>query len=487
MAKSESQGLTAALIVFVCLTLILSVTTFMFFRFWEQVGIEATENLTRANEFQAANGRTLEANNKLKDFLGISRGKDIEGVQTVYNEDKEKYMNAFPEEKQRYRDALIYLSEVMQERDTNLAAQIENVKQLNDQFEAAEKDKNQQVQTHQEAAKQSTTELTKERSDFNEFREKMKRQGEELLATKQELQKSLDESTAKAATTIDELTDNLRESDVIKNRFKEQRDELLDPVFKVADGKIARVNQYTGTVWLTIGRDDLLKRQTTFSVYSADAADVANPPSKGKIEVIEILDNHLSEARILEDDITDPVSMGDLIYTPVWTPGRAERFALAGVMDLDGDGRDDRHIVRNLITQSGGIVDAELSDKDEIRGKMTADTRFLVLGDQPEGSLKGYSAIQKRAKELGVSELKLDVFLDHIGFVNPRRVFRFGETPGADYPVDLPDGFPAVSQGRPSGAFQERIPRSRVSRPDAATKKTATPSSAYGDEAAPGS
>ncbi len=479
MASSENQGLQIALIVFVILTLLLSVFTFLFFRSWEQALIEAGDNLTRANEFQAANTRTLETNNKLKDLLGIDPGKDIEGVQATYNEDVEKYMNAFPEDKRRYRDALIYLSDVMQQRDANLAAEIDKVQQLNDQFIAAEKDKNQQVQAHQSTAEQATSDLTTERTNFNDFRDQMKRSGEELLATKQGLQKRLDESTAEAALNIDQLTSDLRESNLIKDRFKVQRDELQDPVFKVADGKIAHVNQYTGTVWLTIGYADLLKRQTTFSVYSVDAADVANPPSKGKIEVLKILGDHLAEARILEDDITDPISMGDLIYTPVWTPGRAERFALAGVMDLDGDTRDDRHIVRNLITRSGGVVDAELSDEGEILGEMTADTRFLVLGDQPTENVQGFSAIQKRATELGIDEIKLDVFLDHVGFTNPRRVFRFGETPGGDYPVGLPDGFPAVSRGQTSGSFLERVPRSRLTRPKA---KESAPSSAYGDD-----
>ncbi len=487
MASSDSQGLTAALIVFVILTLILSVTTFLFFRNWEQSSIEATENLARATEFQAANSRTLEASNKLKDLIGISRDKDIESVQASYDEDKSKYMSAFPEEKQRYRDALIYLSDVMKQRDENLAAEIEKVQQLNDRLEAAEKDKNQQVQTHQVAAQQSTAELATERANFNEFRDKMNIESQELLATKQSLQESLDKATAEAAIEIDTLANSLSESEIIKKRFKEQRDQLLDPVFKVADGKIVHVNQKTGIVWLSIGRADLLKRQTTFSIYSADAADVADPPSKGKIEVVGFLDDHLSEARILEDDLTDPILRGDLIYTPVWTPGRAERFVLAGVMDLDGDTRDDRHIVRNLITRSGGVVDAELTDEGEVLGEMTADTRFLVLGDEPDGTLEGFSDVKKRAAELGISEIKLDVFLDHMGFTNPRRVFRFGETPGSEYPPGLPDGFPTVSRGHTVGTFQERVPRARSARPKRSEKRPDAPSSAYGDEPSPDS
>lgn len=481
MASSDNQGLQIALIIFVILTLVLSVTTFLFFRSYEQASLEAQANLERANEFQSANSRTLDANNKLKDFIGLNPGQDIDAVQANYNEDVEKYMSAFPEDKRRYRDALVYMSDVMQQNDTNLAAEIEKVENLNRRIEQAEKDKNQQIQTHQDSAQKSTTDLAQERANFNEFRNQMKRDGEQLLATKQQLQQNLDESTAQAAADIERLTSDLRENNLVKDRLKEQRDQLLDPVFKVADGKIARVNQHTGTVWLTIGRADLLKRQTTFSVYSADAADVADPPSKGKIEVISILDDHLAEARILEDDITDPILMGDLIYTPVWTPGRAERFALAGFMDLDDDTRDDRHIVRNLITRSGGIVDAELNEAGEIEGEMTPDTRFLVLGSQPEGDLAGFSAIQKRAKELGIDEIKLDVFLDHIGFTNPRRVFRFGETPGGQYPVDLPDGFPNVSRGRPSGSFMDRVPRARTTQPEV-ERDPNEPSSAYDEE-----
>lgn len=484
MASSDNQGLQIALIIFVILTLLLSVTTFLFFRSYEQATIEAEENLARATEFQGANSRTLAANNKLKEIVGLDPGQDIDSVEATYNQDVEKYMNAFPEDKRRYREALVYISEVMQQHNTNLAAEIQKVLNLTTQIEAAEADKNQQIQTHKSNAESSATELAQERANFNQFRDNMKQQGEEVLATKQALQNQLETSTAQAAADVDRLTNDLSESNMVKDRFKEQRDQLLDPVFKVADGKVARVNQHSGTVWLTIGRGDLLKRQTTFSVYSGDAADVADPPSKGKIEVIRILGDHLSEARILEDDITDPILMGDLIYTPVWTPGRAERFALAGAMDLDEDTRDDRQIVRNLITRSGGVVDAELSEEGEILGEMTPDTRFLVLGDQPETGFEGFSAIQKRAAELGIDVIKLDVFLDHIGFTNPRRVFRFGETPGAQYPVDLPDGFPAVSRGKASGSFQERVPRSRSY--EAPNDANASESeSAYDEDAAP--
>ena len=39
---------------------------------------------------------------------------------------------------------------------------------------------------------------------------------------------------------------------------------------EVADGKVTWVNQRSRTVWINLGSDDGLRRQTSFSVFSSD-------------------------------------------------------------------------------------------------------------------------------------------------------------------------------------------------------------------------
>ena len=104
---------------------------------------------------------------------------------------------------------------------------------------------------------------------------------------------------------------------------------------------------------------------------------------KGTIEVTQILGDHLAEARIIDDSLIDPLVPGDKIYTPLWDPGHPERFAIAGKIDIDGDGRDDHERLKNLILLSGGVVDADLQPDGKQTGTMTVDTRDLIIGPAP--------------------------------------------------------------------------------------------------------
>lgn len=82
---------------------------------------------------------------------------------------------------------------------------------------------------------------------------------------------------------------------------------------------------------------------------------------KAGIEVIRVMDAHLSGANRPRQNGQSDLP-GDRLYTPVWQPGRRLRFALTGFMDIDGDGSNDRELVRNLILLNDGMIDAEQGD-----------------------------------------------------------------------------------------------------------------------------
>ena len=87
---------------------------------------------------------------------------------------------------------------------------------------------------------------------------------------------------------------------------------------EVPDGEIIHVNQKSGSVWINVGQADGLRRQVTFSVVGADKSVGKYQPTKGRIEVVELLGPHFAECRILDDKITDPLVPGDKIFTPFW-------------------------------------------------------------------------------------------------------------------------------------------------------------------------
>ena len=97
-----------------------------------------------------------------------------------------------------------------------------------------------------------------------------------------------------------------------------------------------------------------------------------------------------------------------------------------GKLDMNDDGLDDRQRIKEMIIQSGGEVTEDLTPDGKSIGKMTADTRWLVQGkgfdisaaedldpNQKTYRLK-YADMQRRAKELAVSQINLDKLLNWI-------------------------------------------------------------------------
>jgi len=262
-----------------------------------------------------------------------------------------------------------------------------------------------------------------------------------------------------AGGQIKQLTGQLsKQSEIIAGVTQES--------FEVPDGEIRWVNQHNGTVWIDLGRADGLSRQVTFSVYPADVTDMARGGKKGSIEVTQLLGDHLAEARIVEDATADPLMPGDKIFTPVWSPGQQKHFALAGILDVDGDGKSDLHVVRNLITMNGGVIDSFMDESGNRHGTMSMNTRFLVMGKAPDSNeqpkmLATYTQMMKDADRFGLQEVPLGDLLQRMGQPMRRQVIGFGRGANPDdFKPRAPEGGPKVSTGNVSEIFKKRNPRS---------------------------
>jgi hypothetical protein len=199
------------------------------------------------------------------------------------------------------------------------------------------------------------------------------------------------------------------------------------------------VNQ-NGTVWINLGTADSLRRRVTFSVFDADRHDAAKADKKASIEVTQVLDNHMAEARVTQDNPINPILTGDNIYSQVWHRGKKLHFALTGVIDVDNDGVNDLQLARELIDLNGGVVDAYLKDDGKIEGEITANTRYLVLGDVPNTAVKavmtqGFHEMSKTASSLGVQSISLPQFIDQMGYKPQDRTVQLGKgAKASDFP-----------------------------------------------------
>lgn len=420
----ENQGLQIALIVFVMLTIILGVTTFIFYGRYDEALIKAKTETEKAvaDRTQAT---SLKADNaKLKEMIGVEAGKTIAEVEAIFNDDVKKYAGkqddggALPDAQKFYRPLLEQLYQTLNARDKQIVAKEEQIRKCEEDRAANEAKLQDQVKKFQEAAVAASDELKKERETFTAERTRTTSDKTEIAAQLDKTRKESQEEITKKDESIkarEKETDRLLE---VNTRLAGKLETVTKEVADSPLGEIRWVNQGSHKVWINLGRADSLPSQISFSVYSPNATDMTKAGRKASIEVTQITGEKLAEARIVEDKDSDPIMPGDKIYTPIWRPGEKKHFALAGLMDLNGDGRSDLQAVKNLITMNGGVVDcAPTASGDEREGEMTVNTRYLVLGSEPrgEGAMTVWSRMDADAKRLGIKKITLDDLIQQMG------------------------------------------------------------------------
>lgn len=462
MASSENQGLQITLIIFVILTIILAVATFVFVRQWTEVRDQLAKEKIDVATTKDAVSKAVQEIEKLRQMIGFADGAGgITAAEEQFKKDMETWAATFPEEKKRYRDALEQVYATLNAMSAQLREEQAKSASLGSQAEQREADKQKQIEEFTAQLQAARDDLAGERAKFKTDVERISSDNDDLKRKLSERQADLDtkskdfenekkrllSDTSKYLARIDELSGIVRESTI--------------ETFEKADGEVVRVDLAKRLVWINLGRDDYVRPRITFSVYSGNDNDVARFNKKGAVEVTNVLGAKLAECRITDDAILNPITPGDRIYTPAWHPGRQEHFALVGEMDLDGDKASDRRAVRDLIGLAGGVIDAELDDKGKLQGEMTVNTRYLVQGVQPEGeNIKTYSDMLREAKSLGIEVLTIDKFLDHVGYKDPKRLLHFKTGSASDFREDRADGGYPSSPGTTTELFRARAPGS---------------------------
>ena len=214
------------------------------------------------------------------------------------------------------------------------------------------------------------------------------------------------------------------------NRMLQKRDAHR---FEHADGKITLIDDSGRLVWVDLGSADKLKAGIRFSVYdqSADQIGGSRKGLKGVIEVSRVTGPHRAQARVIDRDRLNPVLRGDLVYSPIWSVGHSERFALVGLVDLNDDGRSDIEGLRRYVAESGARVSVWVDDSGaRVGGSVDLSIKYLVVGNTPtpdqaknDAQRSAYSrligqltAMREEAYDHGVRVIRLNDFLAYIGY-----------------------------------------------------------------------
>jgi hypothetical protein len=466
MAARENQGLQIALIVFVMLTIILIVTTYLFFSSYSEEREKGKALAAAKSTADSAAAKAVEEFDRVKNVLGAAQTDKIEAIEEAAAVDMKMHGEGLPEAQRNYKALVARLVDEVRKYEaanSQLTAQAEELKnKLAEQEKAAEG----QVAQYKSQAGETASDLEGERSKFNDDRGRITQQMQEIQ-TKAETTQQQSEKVAKdSGERIAALSKELEQSELLR-RDMQNKEERERKASEYPDGKVTRVSQRARRVWLDVGTADGLKTQTTFVVVAPEDGNPNTAEPKGTLEVVRLTDTHQAEARIVDDDLANPIMPGDNVFSVVWEAGQREHFALAGMLDIDSDGGDDRVRVKDLIALNGGIVDAEVGADGVKNGDLSIHTKYLVEGERPDAESKdldGWSAIHTEADRLGVKTIDLADFLRYMGYTKEQSAVQVGKfAEPSEFKPRLPEGVQRIVPGsRPP--VDMRKPRGEVPR-----------------------
>ena len=297
-------------------------------------------------------------------------------------------------------------------------------------------------------------------AEEGEKRAALSKQKEDALRNAAKLAKDLKDveaklvrATAEKKLALEELSDAKTQLAVLQERTGIDKNAVeaasLDvSARKVLDAwtkswQIVGLDRRGDNAYISIGSNEGLTPQVTFSVHSVGPNGKLNPVPKGTVEVVRIMGGSQAVARITstKDAKKDPILKGDRLFNPTWDPNRLRHVALAGIADLGGDGSDSSDELRRLLSRQKVALDAYIDTKDDknpkIVGKgVSVNTDYLVVGEGLDGFRgaktydKEYIAKFKRlsdelkakAANDGVAIISLRRYLDMIGYQPPKIV-----------------------------------------------------------------
>ena len=420
-AANESQGLKIAVAAFVTLTVALAVTSYFLYSAYSRSEAQleserdkltkaqkvASDAVNQYDEFRKLAGARAEEFDPAKAEVGTffkknsdrinnlvaatnaaiqkaqqagAESKDLEEararVQTIVNSYQSEPNKNFLSTLDRLTELLENISLLSTEMSSNYLG-------LRKSLESSTSVAKQANDIQAKAASDSKADLEAEHNKHEQLRQ-------ELLTKVDQLQTDNDKKTTQIAnleTQYRQLKDESdRKLELTNAIIREQRD-VLDKnvnVLDKPDGYITFVDLERNEVQVNINRRQGARPQMKMTVFSANSPGVPTEKPKGNIQLIQVGEqNSIAHIDKMVNEI-DPLRVGDIVYSPAWSPEEPMRFAVIGKIDVNRDGKDDRQDLKRMIEEAGGIVDYDLPPPNHGKesGKLSARISWYVTDER---------------------------------------------------------------------------------------------------------
>lgn len=460
MATSRTtviQSLSIALIVFVMLTFILAVTTYLFFT-QKEVEVGRTAEATRtAEEATRKLNAAVAEKERLQEIIGFKPDQAFEEVENETAQTLETRFGDYLKEGPRSYDQLAKkLKESADEKDkvvvaleqekkeiaaraeADLKQRDEKVAAVEKELEAAradaasEKEKLETALAASESERQKLVtqydEALKQSTEFQRLREKVA-EGEAVLSGNRQTRFKTQSPEERVAAMMEELRERERaiaQANAVLATLRGADPAVQEAVLAATpkddridgfDGRVVSVNDVDRTVLMLADSTRGMRPGLILSVYDPDDPTPAFDAAKGVVEVIGVESPTLARARIRRDATANPILGGDGVATSLWTPGESFEAVILGYVQIDRDERPDADRLQELVEGVGGTVATAVSPLttlvvDAGVPRMMGGER--ALGWRPADDQRREKQL-KEARRLGLKIVSLDRFLRMLG------------------------------------------------------------------------
>ncbi len=380
--------------------------------------------------------------------------KDVEASQKNYPELPKFVAKAIRGRNRELSDALAREDTIRAERDSKVA------------------DAQALTQAAVDARKKAESEKEKLDRDYAQDREKMIIENEKVVDSRNKIERQYQQLTT---TSRNEKNQLINEKKTLQGTITTQKSELnrlRSDQFETTQGEVRYVARGGNITTINLGSADALRPGVTFGVIDGDETRLRDAKVKATIQVTQIQGPHLAQARVVAfPEIKDPIIPGDKIFSPFWAPGRVVKIALAGNIDINGDGRPDNEALKGQIRAAGAIVAAELNPSGAVSsGKLDATIRFMVIGEEEDAggdgnedalqAIAAMSRVKTQAKELGLTVIPAWKLQNYLKTLNDTVTTPLGSaTRGEDFP---PEPYVSGNRLQNTGAEIYNAPAKRM-------------------------
>ena len=246
-ANRESTGLQVALILFVMITVALSVTTFVYYKAADKSEKEvvalrdeaarATDGLKQIDRENQAY-RYMIAGVGSKSIVDEISSEDFLKVRDQYQKDMDTYAGALPEEERIYSAVPGHLLTYLQQRNEQIAELNKQITEKNNEITAVEAREKKSKDDALKQAAASDAQLADERRKFNEARATFTKtisDRDQLVNTKNTEIETLTNKEAQLRDTFDKTVNKAQQNiDNLKTKIKTMEGET----FEIPDGPV---------------------------------------------------------------------------------------------------------------------------------------------------------------------------------------------------------------------------------------------------------